>query len=204
MTGLVAEAKLLRDGGFLVAVGGGEPAGALLAAQRLIGEGAAMLVSFGLCGGLLPGLKPGAVLVPYAVVEGAVTYKCNMALLAYLGGGTGGKILAAPRMTVSVADKAGLYRHYGAAAVDLESGAVARAASAQGLPFAVLRAVADPAGRALPPAAVTALDEDGNIRLPRVVLSLLRHPAQLPGLMALGKDAALARAALVARVRQLG
>jgi len=58
--------------------------------------------------------------------------------------------------------KAGLFHTTGAIAVDLESHLVAQAAARAGRPFLILRAIADPASRSLPPAAVNGLDSDGN------------------------------------------
>jgi adenosylhomocysteine nucleosidase len=72
------------------------------------------------------------------------------------------------------------------------------------LPFAVLRAVADPAERDLPPAALLALDGGGRISFLRVLGSVIRNPGQVPGLLALAGDAAAARRALKERLRALG
>ena len=203
VTGLTAEARLLEKTGFLVAAGGGGPEGAYRAAERLIGQGAKALVSFGLAGGLAPGVAPGALLVPRAVAEGAEHYPCDPALAAFLGGATGDTILAGTDIAATVAQKAALYSVTRIGAVDLKSGAVARAARAHGLPFAVLRAIADPATRTLPPAALVPLKPSGAIDLPRILRSVLANPAQIPALIGLARDAGKARAALVARVKTL-
>src|ERR1700739_853432 len=128
VTGLTAEAQLLENTGFLVAGGGGCPEGAYRAAERLIGQGAQALVSFGLAGGLGPDAVPGSVLVPRAVAEGAERYPCDPALIAFLCGSTGDPILAGFDIVSTVAEKAALYSATRIGAVDLESGAVARAA----------------------------------------------------------------------------
>ena len=91
-----------------------------------------------------------------------------------------------------------------AAAIDLESGAVARAAISHNLPFAILRVICDPAERDLPPAALTALNNQGAIGLLRVIGSLFANPRQFPALMTLAADAAAARQALAARVAAIG
>ncbi len=199
VTGLTAEARLLEKTGFLVAAGGGWPDGAYRAAERLIGQGAEALVSFGLAGGLAPGAAPGTLLVPHAVAEGAENYPCDRALIAFLGGPAGETILAGTDIAATVAQKTALYRATRIGAVDLESGSVARAARAHGLPFAVLRAIADPATRTLPPAALVPLTQSGAIDLPRILRSVLANPAQIPALIGLARDAGKARAALVAR-----
>ncbi len=203
VTGLAAEARLLRRTEFAVAVGGGTPEGAWHAAESLIEGGALALVSFGLAGGLRPGLLPGTVLVPSAVFESKQTYTCDNWLMELLGGGTGRPILAGYRIAATAGDKALLYRRGRADAIDLESGAVARVATARGVPFAVLRAVADPAERNLPPAALAGLKEDGGIDLPRILLSVLGQPGQIAALLEIGRDAARARRALAARVKRI-
>jgi adenosylhomocysteine nucleosidase len=200
VTGLAAEARLLRKTDFMVAVGGGTPEGAFRAAQELVANGAQALVSFGLAGGLRPGMLPGTILVPTAVFEGVRTYTCDSKLMELLGGSTGRPILAGHRIAATAGDKALLYRRNRADAVDLESGSIARVAEARGISFAVLRAVADPAERGLPPAALAGLKDDGGIDLPRVLFSVLRHPGQIPQLLEVAKDAAGARKALVERV----
>ncbi len=203
VTGLAAEAALLRGTGFGVAAGGGTPAGAWRAAELLVAQGVTALISFGLAGGLRADLRPGAVLVPNAVMEGAARYPCDGALMAWLGGSTGEAILAGETIAASATEKAALLAQFGAPAVDLESGAVARVAAAQGVRFAVLRAIADPAARNLAPAALVPLKADGGIDLAGVLRAVLRRPGQIPGLMALAGDASRARAALKTRIKQL-
>jgi len=71
-------------------------------------------------------------------------------------------------------------------------------AQAHELPFAVVRAICDPAERDLPPAATVALDQKGAVGLIRVLGSLLSYPSQWRDLMALGSDVARARRTLIA------
>jgi adenosylhomocysteine nucleosidase len=203
VTGLSAEARWLHRAGFMVQAGGGTPLGAERAAQALVRQGAQGLVSFGLAGGLKPKLAPGAVLVPPAVIEGARTYICDYALMEFLGGSTGAPMLAGTKIAATAHEKALLYRRSHPVAVDLESGAVARVAAARGLPFAVLRAVADPAERDLPPAAAVALKDDGSLDMAKILASVFRNPRQIPALLNVGRDAKAARAALLARVAKL-
>ena len=96
------------------------------------------------------------------------------------------------------ADKAALFAQSGAAAVDTESLFVAHAAHRARVPFLVLRAISDPAEISLPPAASVGLDEDGNPAILSVLLSLLKNPFQLPGLIRAARDADKALDALEA------
>ena len=202
VTGLAAEARLARPLGRALA-GGGMPAGAQAVAERLVADGASGLISFGLAGGLDPALAPGTVVVPAAVVEDGRSYGVDAALAARLGR-VGGTQLAAHAVVVGLAERAHLFAATGAGAVDLESGAVARVAKRHDLPFAVLRAVCDPAWHELPPAALVALDRRGGIGMWRVLASIAREPEQVKGLVALARGAAAARAALRRRVAEIG
>ena len=203
VVGLAAEARIAHGLGWPVAIGGGTIAGAEAAAYRLIDAGAAALVSFGLAGGLDPALRPGAVIVPSAVIVGDDRYATDADLSRMLGGATAHRLLGAETIVTCAVEKRSLHARTGAAAVDLESGAVARVAAARGIPFAVLRAICDPADRSLPPAALAALDVRGGIGVGRVLISVAAHPAQLPALFALAADAAAARRSLVACVRRI-
>jgi adenosylhomocysteine nucleosidase len=206
VVGLVAEARIVHRLGLPVAVGGGTTAGAHAAACSLMSAGASALISFGLAGGLDPALRPGAIIVPSTVIACGDRFAADMNLSRMLGGVTDDVVFAAGAVITSVTEKRRLHQRTGATAADLESGAVARVAAARGVPFAVLRAICDPAERALPPAALAALDARGAIGAIgawRVAVSLVARPAQLPGLLALAADAVAARRSLVARVRTI-
>jgi adenosylhomocysteine nucleosidase len=204
VVGMTAEARLIGGAGCAVAVGGGSPLGALRMAQRLVDDGAIALISFGLAGGLDPALAAGALLVPRAVLARGRIIDCDEGLRDRLPGESIPCLLAGDAVVASAAEKRRLWRETGAGAVDLESGAVAEVATAAGLPFAVLRAVCDPAGRDLPRAATEALDEQGRIAPLKMAAILARDPRQILGLMALGRDVARARRGLVGGAESLG
>ena len=187
----------------MVETGGGTASGAEAAVRRLVDRGATGLISFGLAGGLDPALRPGAVIVPEAVLTRSGLVPTDPVLNTKLGGMSKHRLLGGDQGITSAAAKRDLWTTSGCAAVDLESGAVAMAAVANALPFAVLRAICDPEERDLPPAALGALDGAGAIGLLRVVSSLLARPGQLPSLLVLARDAAAARRALIARVEAL-
>lgn len=215
VTGLEAEARWARRGRVIegaslrIVVAGASVQGAEAAAVRLVGEGVAALLSFGLAGGLVPGLRPGDVVVAEAVVTAAGS-RCvadpewvGRVLAAALPRMVPGSIAGADRAVADPRDKAALARATGAVAVDMESHAVAAVAARAGLPFLALRAIADPAERGLPSAALAALDPGGRIRIGRLLAALRRRPGDLALLFRLGRDAARARAAL-ARAADLG
>ncbi len=203
VVGLAAEARIARRLGWRVAIGGGTAKGAEAAAARLITAGARALVSFGLAGGLDPALRPGTLIVPIRVISADVSHPTDNELTQRLGGATPHVSLAAGQVVARAAIKRQLYETTGAAALDLESGAVAHAASVRRLPFAVLRAICDPAECCLPPAALGALDAQGAIAVWRVLVSLAADPRQLPFVLRLAADAAAARRSLLRRIKEL-
>jgi len=203
VVGLAAEARIARPLGATIAIGGGTAASAALAAEALAPHVSA-LISFGLAGGLDPALPPGTLLVPASILSGDGAWPANPALMALLGGSTLGTVFGDGAILATVAAKAALHARTGAVAVDLESAAVARVAARHSLPFAVLRAICDPAGRGLPRAALAALDSKGRIGALRVAAAVLARPGDIPALIALGADAARARRALVIRVEAIG
>lgn len=203
VVGLNAEARLLRGSGFMVGVGGGFPAGAARAAEALIAQKAVALISFGLAGGLNPSLRPGAILVPQSVIDDRETFSCDYKLIEMLGGANTKFVMSAKRVAETAYDKGGMFERTHADAIDLESGAVGRVARARHIPFAVLRAVADPAERDLPPAALIALNGAGEIGFLSVLVSVIKKPTQISALLELAKDAAKARAALIEKLKAI-
>ena len=160
-------------------------------------------MSFGIAGGLDPALSPGRVIVATAVIDGqGGQLDCHGAWRDELTAALASLSPLAARLAgrdgaiVTVAEKALLHAPHGAAAVDMESHAVARVAARAGLPFAAVRAIADPADRALPGAALAGFGEHGELRLAPVIGELLRHPAQLPALLGVARDSRKAMAAL--------
>jgi hypothetical protein len=98
---------------------------------------------------------------------------------------------------ITAADKQALHRSTGALAVDMESHVAGATAAAHGVPFAVCRAIVDPAWRTLPPAATAGLRDDGTTALGPILRELMRQPSQLGALLQLAGDARAARTALV-------
>jgi hopanoid-associated phosphorylase len=203
--GLAAEARLARRAGLGAVAAGGDAELTAAQLKPLLAQGAAGLVSFGICGGLDPALAPGTVLLPRAVrTAGGARYPVDpawhRALLAALRDAAiptrEGESLGTSGISATAAAKAESFRALGVSAVDMESHHAAAIAEAAGMPFLVLRAVADPAARDLPPAALIGLDGEGRPRLAAVLRSLLRSPGQLPALLRLARETRIALAAL--------
>ncbi len=214
--GMAAEAGALggwaNDPRVAVAISAGRPLRAEAEARRLAGGGVRTLLSWGIAGALDPALRPGTLVTPSQVVAPDGTLLALASAAAGSdprpppSGGTDGEGAAAPRpvallagseeVLLDPAAKAELRARTGAAAVDMESHRVAAAAAAAGLPCIAVRAISDPAERALPRLATDALDDRGRPRIGAVLAGLLRHPGDLPALLAAGRDSRAALAAL--------
>jgi adenosylhomocysteine nucleosidase len=202
-----AELRRLTDGALLAVSGIGEGAAAA-AARRLVLAGAAGLASFGMAGGLDPALICGAVLLPEEVVarNGAVVSitatEWRQRLRAALPASCiacGGKLLTSERPVASLDAKAAAWRESRAAAVDMESAAIAQVAKQAGLPFIALRIIVDTASDQLP-AAVIAASSGGQLRLGRLLAALLRAPGDIGGLIRLSARYRVAMRVLAAVV----
>jgi hypothetical protein len=194
VTGLRAEARLAARGLWRVGCAGGDAAATKAEIDRLVAAGATVLVSFGIAGGLDPALLPGTLVVADRVIGAAGAHPPP--LVPALAGARIGAVVGAAAPAATAAAKAALFRQSGALAVDLESALVAAAAARAGLPYAVLRAVADPASRDLPQAACIPLRGDGTPDLAAVLVSVARRPGQVPALIRVARDTRAALATL--------
>lgn len=207
-SGLVVEAKIARAAGFSVVVGAGnrERTQALVEAA---GRRTDCLVSFGIAGGLAPGLEAGTVIVSGDVVGERQRWTVDerhrerLSEFAREIGATEGPVFGASSVLATQMDKQRAWAATGALAVDLESEIVARAAAELGIPFLVLRTIADTARRNLPPASLIPLAANGTPDHVRVFANVLRRPSQLAEMIGLAREASMALSALVGPARAL-
>ena len=207
--GLKAEARIAAGLGVAsLACGGDAPTLARRLPQECERLRPVGLMSFGIAGGLDPRLTTGDVLIGSTVIAEEAHYECDVAwrrvLVRSLAGAVVGPLAAGDHALATPADKSGLYRRTLARAVDMESQHVARFASAHGLPFIALRVIADPADRALPGAALVGLQPDGRAAILKVILALMKTPAELPALLQVAHDSRQALARLLSSRLCLG
>lgn len=194
----------------LVCCGGIGPSFAERAARTLVDRGVNALVSWGIAGGLDPALEPGDTLLPQNIRSArgdvfAVDEGWRSRLIETLGPvARAGTLIESGRVVARAEDKAALFRETGAAAVDMESAAIAAVARETSLPFVVLRVVCDPASGSLPPAALVAVDQSGRSRPLSLARSLIRRPGQVLALLTLQRQTNAAFAALREAARRLG
>ena len=201
----------VNGGGWLQLAGLG-PERAKEAAESLVDAGAIALVSWGIAGGLDMTLSRGSLLLPKTIIASdQKTYSVDVAwhsrLLKCLTGHVDldtGDLAEWTAILTARADKGILFEQTGAVAVDMESGAVAEAAHRAVIPFVAIRAIVDTADTPTPPSAARALAPNGRLQGMRLLLSLIRHPADVVGLYRLGIGLRAAKTTLAAAVNHAG
>lgn len=196
VTGLAAEARswaaLADTRTFTLRTGLGRDA-ATQAALQCVAEGATALLSFGIAGGLDPHHTTGTVIVASKVVrERGPDIACDATWTAHLLQHIkrfpviAAALADAPVILATPAEKQRLYALTGAVATDMESYGIGEVAAAHSLPFAAIRVIADCARDRIPVAALQAMSPNGSLRLAATILNILRSPADIPALTALG------------------
>ncbi|MBR8342265.1 phosphorylase [Burkholderia ambifaria] len=206
VTGMAFEARIAR----------GHGVEAVFAAradrlERTLAEatarGCAGIVSFGTAGGLAPDLAPGALVIadaidgPFGRVQTDPAWSARLVAALHdtpvWARVTRGTMAAVGAPVISEQEKASLHRAKGALAVDMESHIAAAFAASRGVPFAVCRAIVDPAWRTLPRAATAGLRDDGSTAILPILRELLKQPSQLGPLLQVAGDARAARTTLI-------
>jgi len=180
------------------------PGRARIAANTLISEGCRGLISFGLAGGLDKNLQPGALVVADGVISpDGRRWPVDAAWLSGFQRATEGNldatvapIAGSDTAVTSRREKAELRERSGAAAVDMESHAVAEACDGAGVSFLALRAVADPLGRTVPGWVMDGLGQNGRINLSAMIAGVALHVWDIPGLISLAADSRKAQGTL--------
>nr|WP_081077674.1 phosphorylase [Burkholderia stagnalis] len=206
VTGMAFEARIARGDG-VEAVFAARADRLERALTEATARGCAGIISFGTAGGLAPDLAPGALVIadaidgPFGRVQTDAGWSTRLVAALHdtpvWSRVTRGTMAAVGAPVVSEADKASLYRTKGALAVDMESHIAAAFAAARGVPFAVCRAIVDPAWRTLPRAATAGLRDDGSTAILPILRELLKQPSQLGPLLQVAGDARAARTTLI-------
>jgi hopanoid-associated phosphorylase len=184
----------LLGGGSLLAVSGIGRAAAEAAARSLVEAGVSALITFGMAGGLDPALRPGSVVLPGEVIspEGKHYAACRSwrervaAAVSPLRAVTEGNLLTSAYAIDTPAEKAAAFHRTGAAAVDMESAAVAEVAAQHNLPFIAARVIVDTAADKLP-RAVVAASRAGRVQFGRLLAGMVLAPGEIAALFRLAQ-----------------
>jgi hopanoid-associated phosphorylase len=203
ITGLVQEARIAAGPGMIVICSSSDPRQLRALLATLDSQTFRGVVSFGVAGGLDPSLKTGDVVVATEVMAGDTRFLADMALNEEMIASAAlkrsrltrrrrrvirGGLAGVERVVAGRSCKAALHSETGAAAVDMESHIAAAYAASAGIPFAALRVISDPAHRALPELAQSAIKPNGDIDVRTIVRGVVRNPRSLRALVSTGID----------------
>lgn len=164
------------------------------ASELLLAQGATRLISWGCAAALSETLKPGDLVLADTLIdaEGAqidITpdwHRYTKNLLSTSLQIHTGSLIESNRIVATSQDKKHLHIKTGAVALDMETIAIAKVARQHKLPFLAIRVIADPVNMDLPKAINHSLNNEGDIMLGKLLLFIVLHPAELPGLIKLG------------------
>ena len=204
VVGLAIEARIA---GTAAMIADGDRTAFLL--RDAIRRGVRGIISFGVCGGLDPKLRPGNVVIASSVFAGKdEAYPSDLLwaeeLVRMIPGAGHSPIAGVASPMTSFEERRNFHAATGAVAADMESQIVARIAAEFRIPFAACRVVLNPAHRILPRAALINIGPAGKPALRKIGGSVLKEPRQLPGLSRLSVDALIAMLALHSAKQRLG
>lgn len=199
--GLRSEAKIAdRIPGVLVACSVAQPQRALVLARHLTSQKVSRLISFGLAAGLSEDLVAGDLVLGGSVMTANNAWEAdqdwNSSFLDRMSSGLCVPVWGSRTLVQSVEHKDMIYRRSGCLVADMESQAVAFAAQEAGIPFNIVRSISDSHDVDLPPAALSALKEDGSVDYKSVYASIKQQPSQIMDLIGLGVNTSKAMKSL--------
>jgi hypothetical protein len=204
LVGLAIEARIA---GTAAMIAKGDRTASLL--RDAVQQGVRGVISFGVCGGLDPKLRPGKVVIASCVFAGKDEAYPSDALwaaqlLRMIPGAGYSPIAGVASPMTSFEERRDFHATTGAVTADMESQIVARIAAEFRIPFAACRVVLNPAHRILPRAALIKIGPAGRPRLRKIGSSVLKNPRQLPSLSRLAVDAVTAVLVLRSAKQRLG
>jgi adenosylhomocysteine nucleosidase len=206
----VLHGRLGRHDVVVASTGEGDKLARAATAELLRVFPASRLIVAGSAGALSLGLRAGALVIADEVRRpGAEPMRAAGSLVEWAARASGARpahVITTAAIAASVTAKAALDERHGdggAAVVDLESAAFVEAADEAGVPWLVLRAVADTADESLPAWLDRCRDANGAIRRARVVWALLGDPRPLPRLLDLRRRVAAGGVAVARAVLSL-
>lgn len=172
------------------------------AAENLCRHGVKGLVSFGVAGALIPGLKPGDLILPHTIhagdllpVDAEWRGRLRQKLPADLTVIDG--IIASSATTVTNEQaKRELAKATGASTVDMESAAIATIAAQNGIPFIAVRTIVDPLYFSPPSILLSAIYPDGSVKPWQLTALLLKGSVNIATLLRMGSAMKMAQQTL--------
>lgn len=163
------------------------PDNAERAAEKLVELDVDALVSWGVAASLDPELVSGDIMLPMEVldVDGAL-YQVNQDWHTALTNKlkhrcvySGGRLVSTHDVQHSVQQKSAIHHATQAIVLDMESAAVAKVALKANKPFVVIRSIFDTVAMHIPASSTNATDEYGQTSIKKLIIGLLKNPAEL-------------------------
>jgi adenosylhomocysteine nucleosidase len=197
VTGLAKEMRLAEGPGLVAIASGGDTGRLRQSLSERSAPGCRAVLSFGIAGGLDPGLTAGDVVIATGIVAGKKRWPAHPALsdqfaATLLAGGIRSRradIAGVDAPLLTAKDKSAMRLATGAAAVDMESHVACEFAARHGLVFAAIRIICDPATRTMPAMVANALKPNGDVDHLAVLADLLKKPMQIAALPRLANEA---------------
>lgn len=185
---------LLISKNTVVAHAGTGSVNAIKAAETLIAKGCCKLISWGCAAALNNTLKAGDLCLPKIIIaENQQRYPIHSdwqqhteKLLAELQPICSDPLSESSSIVSTSTGKKALRDTFGSVALDMESAAIAKIAQKANIPYLVIRAIADPADMNMPDAINYALNDGGTVDMKKLIVYLLTHPYEIPGVIKLG------------------
>lgn len=187
------QGECCRVGNTWIAYSGAGLINAASAAQILVNKGVQQLISWGCAAGLSIDTKPGDLVIATQAIDEHQQFDTDKLMVAALKQILPanltihhGKLFSSESLVGLSQDKQRIHQHSLAIALDMESTAIADIAAQAQLPFMVIRSIADPVDMNLPNAVIQALNDNGQVDLPKLLGYLLWHPWEITALIKLG------------------
>jgi len=167
---------------------------AKLAAEKMINAGMEILISWGTAGALVDDIQPGDLIVPETIIAtGGQIYQTSTGLRTVVvnqlndcpGNIFLGQLADSIYVLTSITAKTSLHGHSGSLAADMESAAIAEVAAKHEIQYIAIRAITDSVEMALPEDLMNFINAYGQVRLSKLITTLLAHPGEITHLIKL-------------------
>lgn len=186
--------RALLTKNIMIAHAGAGPSNAEKATQELIKSGCSKLISWGCAAGLADSLKAGDLCLPKQLISNklqqlpihAEWQQHTETILSNLHPFYSGPLCESSSIVSKNTQKKQLHQATGSIALDMESAAIARIAKQTGIPYLVIRVIADPSDMNLPSVISLSMSNEGVINKKQLAINIIKKPFDIPGLIKLG------------------
>ena len=179
------------------------PDNTLRSVNQLLALGVDHLISWGTAAGLSPSVAAGDLMMPDAVMVSkekfATNHEFNNRVLKQISPGLRwhkGLCYATKELLDSVESKQEIFATTRCIGADMESGAVAKAATENNIPFTVIRSVSDPVYMPLPKAVAKGFNQEGDLMIKDLAKLVISSPGDWTATFKLARNFKKARKTL--------